>query len=152
MFSILSAIETETIIGIVAIIVIVISVAIIVATAIRNYLLHKKMIAENGGDESFIDNDEVQEINGEEVELAVVEESNPAITAEDRENAEQIEEVKEEFAGEELLGEGEVQEINVEVQNESADENQTQLTVDDIKSAKIEEDNVAESTDNIKSE
>ena len=50
------------------------------------------------------------------------------------------------------MDEGEVQEINVEVQNESADENQTQLSVDDMKSAKIEEDNVTESTDNIKNE
>ena len=42
MLNILSAISTETIIGIVAIVVIVISSGIIIATAIRNYLLHKK--------------------------------------------------------------------------------------------------------------
>lgn len=40
----LCAIKTETIIGIVAIVIIVISLGLIVATAIRNYLLHKKSV------------------------------------------------------------------------------------------------------------
>lgn len=45
MFNILlNAIKTETIIGIIAIVIIVISLGLIIATAVRNYLLHKKSL------------------------------------------------------------------------------------------------------------
>ena len=90
MLGLLSAIATETIIGIVAIIVIVISVGIIIATAVRNYLLHKKLVLENGGDESFINNDEVQEIDENAQESLQDEDNNSKITAQDQEEAEEL--------------------------------------------------------------
>lgn len=140
MLSLLSAIATETIIGIVAIIVIVISVGIIVATAVRNYLLHKKLIAESGGDESFIDNDQVQEIDENAQVIAQEEDNNPKITAQDQEQAEELGDVKAEFFDEEVESEA-VQEINID-KHIASDENQTQLVVDDIKAAEIQEEQV----------
>ena len=140
MLSVLCAIATETIIGIVAIIVIVLSVGIIVATAVRNYLLHKKMIAENGGDESFINNDVVQEIDGENVIASEIKEDNPQITAQDEEKAADIEDVKTEFADNEEEEFEEVQEIDLS--NQVSDS--INVASDDIKSAEISDNQMEE--------
>ena len=140
MLSMLCAIATETIIGIVAIIVIVLSVGIIVATAVRNYLLHKKMIAENGGDESFINNDIVQEIDGENDNASEIKEDNPQITAQDEENAADIDEVKTEFADNEEEEFEQVQEIAYS--NNISDN--INVASDDIKSAEISDNQMEE--------
>jgi len=141
MLGLLSAIATETIIGIVAIIVIVISVGIIIATAVRNYLLHKKLVLENGGDESFINNDEVQEIDENAQESLQDEDNNSKITAQDQEEAEELDGVKAEFFDEEVEGE-EVQEITFDKQSIGFSENQTQIVVDDIVTAQIQDGQV----------
>ena len=141
MLGLLSAIATETIIGIVAIIVIVISVGIIIATAVRNYLLDKKLVLENGGDESFINNDEVQEIDENAQESLQNEDNNSKITAQDQEEAEELDGVKAEFFDEEVEGE-EVQEITFDKQSIGFSENQTQIVVDDIVTAQIQDGQV----------
>lgn len=135
MFGILCAIATETIIGIVAIIVIILSVGIIVATAVRNYLLHKKMIAENGGDESFINNDEAQEIDENNENVDDVQENIAEITAQDEVNAAEIDidDLKSEFADGEAEEFGEVQQIVFA--NET--DNDINVASDDIKGAEI---------------
>ncbi len=142
MFGILCAIATETIIGIVAIIVIILSVGIIVATAVRNYLLHKKMIAENGGDESFINNDEAQEIDEINENLDEVKENIAEITAQDEINAAEIDidDVKSEFSDGEAEEFGEVQQIAFS----NAADSDINVASDDIKSAEIEDNPMEE--------
>ena len=142
MFGILCAIATETIIGIVAIIVIILSVGIIVATAVRNYLLHKKMIAENGGDESFINNDEAQEIDENNENLDEVKENIAEITAQDEINAAEIyiDDVKSEFSDGEAEEFGEVQQIAFA----NAADSDINVASDDIKSAEIEDNPMEE--------
>lgn len=144
MLGLLSAIATETIIGIVAIIVIVISVGIIIATAVRNYLLHKKLVLENGGDESFINNDEVQEIDENAQESLQEKDNNSKITAQDQEQAEELDGVKAEFFDEEVEGEEEVQEITFDKQGIGSTENQTQIVVDDMGAAQIQDEQVSD--------
>lgn len=146
MLNLLGAISTETIIGIVAIIIIVISVAIIVAVAVRNYLLHKKFMAENAVEEENMQDAPVQEIDQNN---AVGEESDDATTAivtdKEIEDASQCADIKEEFADEDSTIEEPVQEIDTE-KNNFADE-QDKIYADDIQNAELTEDEIAEVKD-----
>ncbi len=127
MLSILSAVSAETIIGIVAIIVIVISSGIIIATAVRNYLLHKKAVLETEQNNGFEDESQIQEIDSEQKEVEQ-ETTDPTITADDEKSAAQTQDIEGEFA----ISENDVvQEIEYENQN-AADENSTKLDVEDI--------------------
>ena len=93
MLSILSAVSAETIIGIVAIIVIVISSGIIIATAVRNYLLHKKAVLETEQNNGFEDESQIQEIDSEQKEVEQ-ETTDPTITADDEKSAAQTQDIE----------------------------------------------------------
>ncbi len=129
MLGILSAVSAETIIGIVAIIVIVISSGIIIATAVRNYLLHKKAVLEAEQNEEFEDESQVQEIDSEQKEVER-ETTDPTITADDEKSATQTQDIEHEFA----INENELEVVQeIEYENQIvADENSTKLEVEDI--------------------
>lgn len=144
MLNILSAISTETIIGIVAIVVIVISSGIIIATAIRNYLLHKKAVIEAEKNEGFEGDTPIQEIEENvQVENAVVNAANVAVTAEEAEDSNNIIEVPAEFA-EEDEQEEEIQEIDFEKNPEKPDENKVDNGLDDISTNEVDDKSMDE--------
>ncbi len=130
----LGAITTETIIGIIAIIVIVISLGIIIATAVRNYMLSKKakLDDQNTLEES---NAEVQDI---EVNHSAEEKSEMhsgvEVTAEEMEEA-QTEDISDEFVEKET----EVQEIDVNNQRDVVIEENIEITADIDKPLQTEE-------------
>ncbi len=144
MLNILSAISTETIIGIVAIVVIVISSGIIIATAIRNYLLHKKAVIEAEKNEGFEGDTPIQEIEENvQVENAEVNAANVAVTAEEAEDSNNIIEVPAEFA-EEDEQEEEIQEIDFEKNPEKPDENKVDNGLDDISTNEVDDKSMDE--------
>lgn len=139
MLGLLSAVKTETIIGIVAIVVIVISVGIIVATAIRNYLLHKKMKETSSDDDVVVIDVDAQ--NVDEGEIGDDLDTHAAITEEDEKEALQTDGIEEEF-GDEAPDEEEIlQEINLEDAN--IDEN-GKIADDVMANAKVEDNSMAE--------
>lgn len=133
--------NAETIIGIVAVIVIVISAGIIVATAVRNYLLYKKSV-KNGDVDSFAENEVesiVQEISSNQVETEVIDRNGEAIvTEQEGEAANTADDVKNAFSaeGEEIQ---ETQEIEFELQQTPIAENENKLVVDDIADSAIKD-------------
>lgn len=143
MLNLLGAISTETIIGIVAIVIIVISVAIIVAVAVRNYLLHKKYVAENGIEEGM-EEPVVQEIDENNVEIADTQDSTSAgVSEQEIEDATQNLDIKAEFADEESLPEEPVQEIDL-ANNDIVEDKDNKINVDDIKKAELSADEIAD--------
>lgn len=144
MLNILSAISTETIIGIVAIVVIVISSGIIIATAIRNYLLHKKAVIEAEKNEGFEGDTPIQEIEENvQDESAEVNVANVVVTAEEAEDSNNIIEVPAEFA-EEDEQEEEIQEINFEKNPEKPDESKVDNGLDDISTDEVDDKSMDE--------
>ncbi len=144
MLNILSAISTETIIGIVAIVVIVISSGIIIATAIRNYLLHKKAVIEAEKNEGFEGDTPIQEIEENvQDESAEVNATNVVVTAEEAEDSNNIIEVPAEFA-EEDEQEEEIQEINFEKNPEKPDESKVENGLDDISTDEVDDKSMDE--------
>lgn len=144
MLNILSAISTETIIGIVAIVVIVISSGIIIATAIRNYLLHKKAVIEAEKNEGFEGDTPIQEIEENvQDESAEVNAANVFVTAEEAEDSNNIIEVPAEFA-EEDEQEEEIQEINFEKNPEKPDESKVENGLDDISTDEVDDKSMDE--------
>ncbi len=144
MLNILSAISTETIIGIVAIVVIVISSGIIIATAIRNYLLHKKAVIEAEKNEGFEGDTPIQEIEENvQDESAEVNAANVVVTAEEAEDSNNIIEVPAEFA-EEDEQEEEIQEINFEKKPEKPDESKVENGLDDISTDEVDDKSMDE--------
>ncbi len=144
MLNILSAISTETIIGIVAIVVIVISSGIIIATAIRNYLLHKKAVIEAEKNEGFEGDTPIQEIEENvQDESAEVNAANVVVTAEEAEDSNNIIEVPAEFA-EEDEQEEEIQEINFEKNPEKPDESKVDNGLDDISTDEVDDKSMDE--------
>lgn len=144
MLNILSAISTETIIGIVAIVVIVISSGIIIATAIRNYLLHKKAVIEAEKNEGFEGDTPIQEIEENvQDESAEVNVANVVVTAEEAEDSNNIIEVPAEFA-EEDEQEEEIQEINFEKNPEKPDESKVENGLDDISTDEVDDKSMDE--------
>lgn len=144
MLNILSAISTETIIGIVAIVVIVISSGIIIATAIRNYLLHKKAVIEAEKNEGFEGDTPIQEIEEYvQDESAEVNAANVVVTAEEAEDSNNIIEVPAEFA-EEDEQEEEIQEINFEKNPEKPDESKVENGLDDISTDEVDDKSMDE--------
>ncbi|HRF35790.1 MAG TPA: hypothetical protein PLZ09_00655 [Clostridia bacterium] len=144
MLNILSAISTETIIGIVAIVVIVISSGIIIATAIRNYLLHKKAVIEAEKNEGFEGDTPIQEIEENvQDESAEVNAANVVVTAEEAEDSNNIIEVPAEFA-EEDEQEEEIQEINFEKNPEKPDESKVENGLDDISTDEVDDKSMDE--------
>lgn len=144
MLNILSAISTETIIGIVAIVVIVISSGIIIATAIRNYLLHKKAVIEAEKNEGFEGDTPIQEIEENvQDESAEVNAANVVVTAEEAEDSNNIIEVPAEFA-EEDEQEEEIQEINFEKNPEKPDESKIENGLDDISTDEVDDKSMDE--------
>lgn len=144
MLNILSAISTETIIGIVAIVVIVISSGIIIATAIRNYLLHKKAVIEAEKNEGFEGDTPIQEIEENvQDESAEVNAANVVVTAEEAEDSNNIIEVPAEFA-EEYEQEEEFQEINFEKNPEKPDESKVENGLDDISTDEVDDKSMDE--------
>lgn len=144
MLNILSAISTETIIGIVAIIVIVISSGIIIATAIRNYLLHKKAMIEAEKNEGFEGDTPIQEIEENmQTENAEVNTDNLAVTAEEAESNNNINEVPAEFVeeGEEVE---EIQEIDFEKNPAKPDENKVDNGLEDIEANEVDDKSMDE--------
>ncbi len=144
MLNILSAISTETIIGIVAIVVIVISSGIIIATAIRNYLLHKKAVIEAEKNEGFEGDTPIQEIEENvQDESAEVNAANVVVTAEEAEDSNNIIEVPAEFT-EEDEQEEEIQEINFEKNPEKPDESKVENGLDDISTDEVDDKSMDE--------
>ncbi len=144
MLNILSAISTETIIGIVAIVVIVISSGIIIATAIRNYLLHKKAVIEAEKNEGFEGDTPIQEIEENvQDESAEVNAANVVVTADEAEDSNNIIEVPAEFA-EEDEQEEEIQEINFEKNPEKPDESKVDNGLDDISTDEVDDKSMDE--------
>lgn len=140
MLGLLSAMATETIIGIVAIVVIVISVGIIVATAVRNFLLQKKMKAE-AEDKNIVEIDvDAQSVDGVEV-CNLPNGEIVAITEEDEKEALQTDGIEEEFGDEAPADEEVLQEIDMN--DKSIDEN-AKVASNDIVDAKVEDEGMSE--------
>lgn len=140
MLGLLSAMATETIIGIVAIVVIVISVGIIVATAVRNFLLQKKMKAE-AEDKNIVEIDvDAQSVDGVEV-CNLSNGEIVAITEEDEKEALQTDGIEEEFGDEAPADEEVLQEIDMN--DKSIDEN-AKVASNDIVDAKVEDEGMSE--------
>lgn len=130
MVNLLCAVTTETIIGIIAIVVIVVSVGIIAATAFRNYKLRKKYKIDETEDANTIDDGDIQEIvNQSEPELA--NETGIAVV----ESGDQVSEEEAEEDFEEEV----VQEIDLNSQNETE--------VEDLNNVRVQDNSMAELVD-----
>lgn len=148
MLSILSAISTETIIGIVAIIVIVISAGIIIATAVRNYLLHKKAMIEAEKNGDFEEDFPIQEIKDDEQTEVEANADNVIVTAEEIEQSNNVSEVSDEFAEENEEVE-EIQEIDFTKNPEKPDESKVDNGLEDINTNEVDDKSMDELLDKL---